>query len=285
MTTDFKAYYQLLRVDKPIGTLLLWYPTAWALWLAKQSTPPMYILMLFMLGTFIMRCAGCVLNDIADRNIDLHVKRTHLRPLTSGQVSLPSALILLFTLLSIALGILMLLPKACFNYALASVFLTGLYPFCKRFLRAPQLVLGIAFSMGIPMAYAALGAPMDMNMGLLWLLNFFWILAYDTIYAMADKPDDLQINVHSTAILFGRFDKTMSMVFQAMTQLLWLVLAIRLQLSVIFYLAWGAGFVLFAHQQKVIRGDNPDYFETFKSNNYYGLLMWVALIVLLRHPA
>lgn len=277
--TELKAYYQLLRIDKPIGTLLLWYPTAWALWLAKQSTPPMYILMLFILGTFIMRCAGCLINDMADRNIDLHVRRTHLRPLTSGQVTLKGALVLLFILLSIAFGILMLLPKACFNYGLASLCLTVIYPFCKRFFSAPQTVLGITFSMGIPMAYAALGTPMNSTAALLLLLNFCWILAYDTIYAMADKPDDLQINVHSTAILFGRFDKTMSMVFQAMTQLLWLVLAIRLQLSVVFYLAWGAGFVLFAHQQKVIRGDTPDYFETFKSNNYYGLLMWVALMI------
>ncbi|MDX2346965.1 MAG: 4-hydroxybenzoate octaprenyltransferase, partial [Legionella sp.] len=190
-------YFELLRLHKPIGTLLLWFPTAWALWLASHGKPPALFVLYFFLGTFIMRSAGCLLNDIADRHIDPHVERTKNRPLAAQQISLQAAMALLIFLLFTAFIILAQLPKACFNYALISIALTAVYPFCKRFFEAPQLVLGLAFSMGIPMAFTAVGTPLNLSVLLLMLLNFCWIMAYDTIYALADRPDDLEIGVKS----------------------------------------------------------------------------------------
>lgn len=265
-------YLQLLRLHKPIGTLLLWFPTAWALWLAGHPTPR--LVFYFFLGTFIMRSAGCLVNDIADRHIDPHVARTKHRPLAAQTVSLQAATGLLIMLLMLAFIILVQLPKACFNYALISVLLTVVYPFCKRFLEAPQLVLGLAFSMGIPMAYAAEGVPFDTSTGILMLLNFFWIMAYDTIYALADQKDDMQIGVKSTAILFGKHAKNIIAIFQTITQTLWLVIASRHGFDAAFYIAWSLGWVLFGYQQWMIRKKNPHYLKTFSSNGVYGLVFW-----------
>lgn len=272
-------YYQLLRMHKPIGTLLLWFPTAWALWLANQGNPPPLLVAYFFLGTFIMRAAGCLLNDIADRHIDLHVSRTKMRPLAANTVRFEVALGLLIFLFFLAFLILTQLPSACFKYALISVIVTAVYPFCKRFLKAPQLVLGLAFSMGIPMAYAASEVAMNSITGLLMLLNFFWIVAYDTIYAMADREDDLQIGVKSTAILFAAQDKNITGLFQIFTQVIWLVLGLTQHFNLAFYIAWTAGCLLFIHQQVVIRKSDPDYFRTFSSNGLYGLMFWVALML------
>ncbi len=276
---NLTPYFQLLRLNKPSGGLLLWFPTAWALWIAGNSKPPALLVFYFFLGTFIMRAAGCVLNDIADRHVDPHVKRTKNRPLASQTISLQVAMGLLVVLLFIAFGILAQLPRACFNYALISITVTAVYPFCKRFFEAPQLILGLAFSMGIPMAFAAQGIAFNTTTLLLMLLNFCWIIAYDTIYAMADREDDLQIGVQSTAILFGSQDKNIVFLFQATTQAFWLVLASILQLSLLFYMIWGVGCLLFIHQQVVIRGNNPDYFRTFSSNCFYGLIFWIALML------
>ncbi len=272
-------YIQVLRLHKPIGTLLLWFPTAWALWLASSGKPNPLIVSCFLLGTFVMRAAGCLLNDIADRHVDPHVKRTQNRPLAAKTITLQASLTLLIVLLFCALIILTRLPEACFKYALLSVALTAVYPFCKRFFEAPQLVLGIAFSMGIPMAYTALGTPLNTTAFLLILLNFCWIMAYDTIYAMGDRDDDLQIGVKSTAILFASQDKNIVGVFQAATQIIWLFLAITLHFNTFFYGIWSVGCLLFIQQQRIIRGKNPDYLRTFTSNGFYGLIFWAALML------
>ena len=226
-----------------------------------------------------MRSAGCLLNDLADRHVDPHVTRTKTRPLANKTVSIKNALTLLALLLLIALAILLQLPSACFKYAVIGVILTAVYPFCKRFFDAPQLVLGLTFSMGIPMAYAASGVALNATTGLLVLINFFWIVAYDTIYAMADKPDDLKIGVRSTAILFGEHDKNMVFLLQSLAQACWLILAFKLHLNIIFYISWGVSSLVFIHQQIRMRSQAPDYLKIFTSNSTYGLLFWIAIML------
>ncbi|KTC78315.1 4-hydroxybenzoate octaprenyltransferase [Legionella brunensis] len=276
---NWRGYLRLMRFHKPIGILLLWWPTAWALWLASQGNPPFSLILLFFSGTVLMRAAGCVVNDIADRHIDLHVERTKTRPITTGEVGLLEAIFLLGALLLMALGILLQLPKACFYYALIAVFITVLYPFCKRFTRSPQLVLGIAFSMGIPMAFAALDHALDKTMFILLLINFLWVVAYDTEYAMVDREDDLRIGVKSTAILFAEWDKFAIGFMQSVFHLFWFALALNLH-SVFFWLCWGGATLNLIYQQKLIYKREPALcLQAFTSNNWYGLFMWLMIAI------
>jgi 4-hydroxybenzoate polyprenyltransferase len=276
----WNAYWRLMRFDKPVGILLLWFPTAWALWLANNGVPSLKLFLLFLSGTVLMRAAGCVINDIADRNIDKHVTRTKLRPLTSGEVSLTEAFILLCLLLFAALLILINLPWNCFYLGLIALFISFLYPFCKRFLSAPQLVLGLAFSMGIPMAYVASNVPLNSQSILLFLINFFWIVAYDTMYAMTDKEDDLRIGVKSTAIYFASYDRLILGILQCVFHGLWLYLAISTHAHLMFYIFWiAAGGVLFYQQKLIHQREKEQCFRAFIISVYYGTLMWLALAV------
>lgn len=269
---------RLMRFHKPAGILLLWFPTAWALWAANQGNPPMKLICLFFLGTVLMRAAGCVMNDIADRNIDIHVTRTKTRPLASGEVGLMEAFGLLVFLLICSLVILLLLPAACFYYALLALFITILYPFCKRFLQAPQLVLGLAFSMGIPMAYAASGSAPDSTLFCLLLINFLWIVAYDTEYAMVDREDDLQIGVQSTAIWFAQKDRLIIGLLQATFHLSWLFLAFSLHFSRAFLYLWMlASFVLLYQQKLLVTRESALCLRAFSSNSVYGFMLWIAI--------
>lgn len=273
------AYFRLMRFHKPVGILLLWVPTAWSLWIANHGFPPLNLLVYFFLGTVVMRAAGCVVNDIADRHIDKHVKRTHRRPLTSGEIGLLEALSLLFILLMAALLIVMQLPVLCFYYALLALCITMIYPFCKRFFAAPQLVLGLAFSMGMPMAYAASGVMPDLTLILLFILNFAWIISYDTMYAMADRDDDLQIGVQSTAVLFGRYDRVIISGLQIVFHLLWLYIAYSQHYSALFYTCWIGALIILVYQQQLIKKRNANaYIAAFSTNAWYGLLMWCALM-------
>ena len=188
-----------------------------------------------------MRAAGCVINDIADPHIDKHITRTRLRPLTSGELSLSQAFTVLILLLCAALFVAINLPKNCIYLAIFSLMVTFIYPFCKRFVQAPQMVLGLAFSMGIPMAYVASGVVLDQQFYLLFIINFAWILAYDTMYAMTDKPDDLKIGVKSTAIYFAQYDCLIIGLLQLIFHCLWLFLGVTSQVAVGFYLFWAAG--------------------------------------------
>lgn len=274
----WNAYWRLMRFDKPVGILLLWFPTAWALWLANKGLPSLRLLILFFSGTVIMRAAGCVINDIADRDIDKHVQRTQSRPLTAGEVSLNEAIGLLFGLLFLALLILVNLPWDCFYLGCIALFISILYPFCKRFLNAPQFVLGLAFSMGIPMAYVASNEPLNSQCALLFILNFAWIVAYDTMYAMADKEDDLRIGVKSTAIYFARYDRLIIGLFQGVLHGLWLYWALSVQASFGFYVLWCAGALILLYQQKLIsKRERLQCFHAFIISAYYGALMWLAL--------
>lgn len=274
----WNAYWRLLRFDKPAGTLLLWCPTAWALWFANEGLPSSKILLLMFLGSVLMRAAGCVVNDIADRHIDIHVTRTKARPLTAGEVSLSEAFILLILLLCGALGIVLNLPIQCFYLSLIALFITILYPFCKRFLNAPQMVLGLAFSMGIPIAYAASGVPLNNDFIILCLINFSWIIAYDTMYAMTDRADDLKIGVKSTAIYFADYDRLIIGILLFFLHSLWLYWGLISNAHSAFYGLWFAAIFILVAQQKLINQRIPqDCFKAFKVSVYYGLLMWFAI--------
>lgn len=274
-----KAYFALMRLDKPVGILLLWFPTAWALWIANQGHPALKLIFIFLLGTIIMRSAGCVLNDIADRNIDRHVKRTSQRPLTSGKVNLTEAFILLIGLLFLALILLFQLPTRCIGYAFAALAVTAIYPFCKRFFKAPQMILGIAFSMSIPMGYAASFVQPDATMFLLIAINFLWIIAYDTMYAMADRVEDLRIGIQSTAILFAQYDRLIIGMIQFIFHSLWFILAWNLGYSSVFYLAWVVSGGLLLYQQKLVNTRNEAAcFQAFMLNSLYGLLIWAGIL-------
>ena len=274
---NINTYARLMRLDKPIGIFLLGWPTAWALWLARTDNLTLALWLIFISGTVIMRSAGCVMNDIADRKFDKYVQRTAKRPLASGEVSFFESLILLGGLLFLALGILLCLPASCFFPACLSVLISMIYPFCKRWLSAPQLVLGVAFSMGIPMAYLASNHAFDGAMIGLFLINFVWIVAYDTLYAMVDKADDLKIGIQSTAIMFGQYDKTITTVLQFMVQGAWGFMSLKTHFQLWFWLMWGIALVQLMYQQYLIYV-KQDYFKAFLSNATYGCLLFLSLL-------
>lgn len=277
---NISAYLRLMRFHKPVGIFLLWFPIAWALWLANQGLPSSTVLVYFILGTILMRAAGCVVNDIADRNIDKHVKRTQLRPLTNHEISLSEALIVLILLLLAAFVIVIQLPRACFYYALLALVVTIVYPFCKRFIEVPQLVLGVAFSIGIPMAYNASIKVPNVEMAMLLLINFAWIISYDTMYAMVDREDDLRIGVKSTAILFAQYDRLIIMLLQLFFHALWLGLALVSHFSLLFYGFWIVAALVLMHQQRLVNSRGVEAcFKAFSTNVWYGAIMWGALMV------
>lgn len=276
---QWSAYWRLMRLDKPIGILLLWYPTAWGLWTANKGMPPISLVILFLLGTLLMRSAGCVINDMADRKVDKYVQRTKLRPLTSGEVGLNQALILLCALLIAAFLILLCLPAACIPWALMALIITVIYPFCKRFINAPQMVLGLAFSMGIPMTYSASGVPFDASTGFLFIINFCWIVAYDTMYAMVDKEDDLKIGVKSTAIYFAHHDKLIIGLLHITMQALWAYWAIISDKGWYFWILWLLSNLVLIYQQQLIKKSIPELcFKSFLISSYYGAILWLAVL-------
>ena len=217
LSAKLPHYARLMRIDKPIGTLLLLWPTLWALWFAADGWPPLYLLVIFVLGTFLMRSAGCVINDYADRNIDGHVERTRNRPLATGMVSTREALLLALGLSVLAFMLLLPLDGLVIWLSVPALFLAGSYPFTKRFLAIPQAYLGIAFGFGIPMGFAAVLGEVPAIAWVMLLANVFWAIAYDTEYAMVDRPDDIKIGVKSSALTFGRFDVSAVMLCYAIT--------------------------------------------------------------------
>jgi 4-hydroxybenzoate polyprenyltransferase len=275
-----RSYWQLMRMDKPIGSLLLLWPTLWALFLAAEGVPSFDVLIVFVIGVLFMRSAGCVINDFADREIDGHVKRTEHRPLPSGKVK-PIEAVMLFLVLAISSFLLVLtMNSLTIKLSFVGIALAFIYPFMKRYTHLPQLFLALAFSWAIPMAWAAQTNELPSQVWLLFVINALWTIAYDTQYAMVDKDDDLKIGVKSTAILFGRFDKIIIGLFQLLTLVLFIVLGYWLELATVFY--WGvlisAG--LFVYQQNLIKlREREDCFKAFLNNNNVGLVM--ALVTLL----
>jgi 4-hydroxybenzoate polyprenyltransferase len=276
--TKWQAYCRLMRIDKPIGSLLLLWPTYWALWLAGGQIPSLKLLVVFTLGVFFMRAAGCVVNDFADRRVDGHVKRTAHRPLPSGAVTEKESKILFVALVLVSFGLVLTLNAMTIWLSVAALALAWVYPFMKRFTHLPQVVLGMAFGWSIPMAYAAVSESLPLSCWLLFLANICWTVAYDTQYAMVDRDDDLRIGIKSTAILFGRFDKLIIGLLQLATLLLMVWIGYLNQLSGAYY--WGvllAG-ALFIHQQKLIAlRERMPCFQAFLNNNYAGLVLFIGI--------
>jgi len=275
-----KAYWQLTRMDRPIGSLLLLWPTIWALILSAQGFPDIKVLIVFVLGVFMMRSAGCVINDFADRKVDGHVKRTSQRPLPSGKVSAKEAVIL-FLALSIASFLLVLtMNSLTVQLSFAGLVLAFIYPFMKRFTHLPQLFLGLAFSWSIPMAWAAQANELPLIVWFVFAINVVWTVAYDTQYAMVDRDDDLVIGIKSTAILFGRYDKMIIGGLQLLTIAMLIMLGNYYQLGASYY--WGllvAG-GLFVYQQHLIRHrERQPCFQAFLNNNYVGMVVAAGLLI------
>ena len=286
-TNTLRAYLRLTRMDRPIGAFLLLWPTLWALWLAGDGRPDVAVVVIFIAGTFVMRAAGCVVNDYADRHIDPQVKRTRNRPLASGELSVRQGLGALALLLLLAFLLVLQLNRHAQLLSLFAVFIAAVYPFTKRFTHLPQLVLGVAFSWGIPMAYAALTGALPSEAWLLFAANFFWIVAYDTQYAMVDRDDDLSIGVKSTAILFGRYDNFII----GLLHLACLTLLAALGWQRGFFESWpyslGLGLALgfAAYQQTLTKTrDRDDCLRAFLNNNWFGAAVFFGIVLALTTP-
>ncbi|MGL9774890.1 MAG: 4-hydroxybenzoate octaprenyltransferase [Sodalis sp. (in: enterobacteria)] len=280
LTQDrWQVWCRLMRIDKPIGSLLLW-PTLWALWLAGMAIPALGTLTVFILGVFFMRAAGCVINDYADRKIDGHVQRTRARPLPSGAIGEKEAKLLFGTLVGISFALVLTLNSMTIALSTVALALAWVYPFMKRYTHLPQLVLGAAFGWSIPMAFTAVSQSLPLSCWLLFLANITWTMAYDTQYAMVDRDDDLRIGVKSTAILFGRFDKLIIGLLQLATLLLLGVIGWQLGLGRIYYLALAGAAGLFLWQQKLIADrEREACFRAFLNNNLVGMLIFIGILL------
>ncbi|RUO63006.1 4-hydroxybenzoate octaprenyltransferase [Pseudidiomarina insulisalsae] len=271
-------YWRLMRADRPIGTLLLAWPMLAALIIAGAGDPPLKVVVLFLLGAFVMRSAGCVINDFADRNIDGHVSRTRQRPLAAGELKSWQALALFAGLLLIAFLIVLQFNKATILLSIAAAGVAILYPFCKRFTQLPQVVLGVAFSFGILMPFTALDQGLPLVAWVLFAANICWTVAYDTEYAMADRADDLKIGVKSTAILFGGFDRLAIAVLQLATLALLVVLGHLLSFGLIYWLGLIVIAGLFIWQHGLIWYREPQRcFRAFLHNNHVGWVLAAAV--------
>jgi len=277
--TKLPHYLMLMRLDKPIGILLLLWPTLWALWLASKGQPSGHYLWIFVLGVVVMRSAGCVINDFADREYDPLVKRTKQRPLAAGVVKPKEALVLFGFLSVIAVGLLVLLPMRVWPWSLLAIALTIVYPFMKRFFNAPQIILSIAFSVSMLMVYVAYDKAFDSALAVMFLMNLVWVVMFDTQYAMSDRDDDLLVGVKSTAILFGKSDKLIIGVLQAVVVILLFVLMYLLNLSGSFLISVILVSALFIYQQWLIRDrERLLCFDAFLNNAWVGGVIWFGLI-------
>ncbi len=274
------AYIQLTRLDKPIGILLLLWPTLWGLWLAADGMPDLMILIIFVLGTVLMRSAGCAINDFADRRIDPHVSRTRNRPLATGVITSREALLIAAGLSLCAFLLILPLNLLTIQLSVPALFLAASYPFTKRFFSMPQAYLGIAFSFGIPMAFAAQTGTVPPLAWLLVLGNLFWVIAYDTEYAMVDRPDDLKIGIQTSAITLGRFDVAAVMLCHTIFLSTLMYIGILLQRGIGFYLGLLAALGLIIMQYTMIREREPARcFQAFLHNNRVGAVIFIGILL------
>ena len=278
MADRIQTYVQLMRLDKPIGILLLLWPMLWGLWFAAQGLPNWEILIIFVLGTILMRSAGCVINDYADRKIDPHVERTKNRPMAAGRVSSKEALLLAAGLSICAFLLILPLNQLTILLSVPALFLAGTYPFTKRFFAMPQAYLGIAFSFGIPMAFAAQTDSLPQIIWILMLANLFWVIAYDTAYAIVDKPDDLKIGIKTSAITFGRFDVLGVMVCHACFIAIMLIIGQLQQMNLAYYAGVMVATGLIIYQYTLIRNrDRALCFKAFLHNNWVGMVVFAGI--------
>ncbi|CCG96953.1 4-hydroxybenzoate octaprenyltransferase [Marinobacter nauticus] len=272
-------YARLLRIDRPIGTLLLLWPTYWALWLAAEGAPSFANLVIFTLGVFFMRAAGCAINDFADRDWDRHVKRTKDRPLTAGRVRAWEAVALFAGLCLVSFLMVVLFTNTLTLYlSFGGALLAFIYPFMKRYTHLPQLFLGAAFSWAIPMAWAAEANQLSQLTWLLFTANVLWTVAYDTLYAMVDRDDDLKVGIKSTAILFGDADRAIIALLQTMVVVILVMVGQRAELGSFYYLGVVAMATLFVYHQYLARERNREgCFKAFLNNNWAGFAVFLGL--------
>lgn len=277
-TENLKPYLQLMRMDRPIGTLLLLWPTWWALWLASDGHPDWSHWLIFTAGVFLMRAAGCVINDISDRKFDGHVTRTAARPLAQNLIPVKQAWLLFFVLLFLAACLLLFLQPLTIYLALAAAFFAVTYPLMKRLTYLPQVYLGIAFSFSIPMAYAEITGTVPKVAWLLFVANIVWTTAYDTIYAMIDRKDDLRIGIKSTAILFGDLDRHIVGILQLMTVAALFLAGQQLELSAPYFLSLLVVVWLFVYQQfQIMARNEAKCFKAFLHNNWVGMTVFLGI--------
>jgi 4-hydroxybenzoate polyprenyltransferase len=273
-----KQYWYLARMHRPSGLFLLW-PTLWALWLAGRGHPSWHIVIIFVIGAIVMRSAGDIINDLADRHFDGHVMRTRLRPLVTGKVTPKEAFIFFLILLLIAFLLVLCLNQFTILLAFAGVLFAIVYPFMKRFTHWPQAGLGVAFSWGVPMAFAAVNNVIFLKDWLVFFAAMIWPIIYDTFYAMVDRSDDVKIGIKSTAILFGERSAQVVSFLQGLFLLLLAWIGYLYQLHYIYYLSLFIVGVLFIYQQRLIRCNQADlYFKAFLNNHWVGCVIFIGIV-------
>ena len=275
----YKLYAQLIRLDRPIGTYLLLWPTLWSLAIASEGRPDLWVLFVFVSGVFLMRSAGCAINDFADRNFDIHVARTKDRPLTSGKIASKEALMVFGVLVLLSFLLVLTLNTFTIYLSIGGVLLAASYPFMKRYHYLPQVHLGAAFGWSIPMAWAAQTGEVTRITWLLYIANILWTVAYDTMYGMADREDDLKIGVKSTAILFGDADKLMVGLLQALFILTMCLIGIELEFTAIYFIGLIAACLLLAYEQVMIYHRRAiNCFHAFLHNHWVGAVVFYGII-------
>jgi len=279
MHVKWNALWRLMRFDRPIGILLLLWPTLWALWIAAEGMPSLKNLLIFCTGVVLMRAAGCIMNDVADRDFDPHVERTRNRPLACGELTVQQALLTFFILMVLAFGLVLMTNILTIKLAFAGAVLASTYPFFKRWTHFPQVILGLAFGWGIPMAFAAETGEVASIAWLILLINVVWSVIYDTLYAMVDRDDDISIGLKSTAILFAGND----LVILRILKVIMICLLIKLGMDLQFSWPWYAGVTLaaflFVRQQLLIKNRDRDAcFKAFLNNNWVGVTIWAGLL-------
>ena len=274
------AYIRLMRLNKPIGTYLLLWPTYWALFLSAKGWPDIDLLIIFTLGVLVMRSAGCVINDYADRNIDQNIARTKDRPLITGEVSPKSALRLFVFLLIIAFGLVLLTNALTIKLSLIAIALATLYPFTKRWTHLPQVVLGVAFGMSVPMAFSAQTGSIPLSAGWIFLATIVWTLIYDTFYAMADRDEDIKIGVKSTAILFEKYDQIFITFLQILLIIVFVVIGNLFDLGPIYYFSLVIILIFMIYHQFLMKKRQKElFFKAFLNNNFIGMTAFIGIFL------
>ena len=274
------AYIRLMRLNKPIGTYLLLWPTYWALFLSAKGWPDIDLLIIFTLGVLVMRSAGCVINDYADRNIDQNIARTKDRPLITGEVSPKAALRLFVFLLIIAFGLVLLTNALTIKLSLIALALATLYPFTKRWTHLPQVVLGVAFGMSVPMAFSAQTGSIPVSAGWIFLATIVWTLIYDTFYAMADRDEDIKIGVKSTAILFEKYDQIFITFLQILLIIVFVVIGNLFDLGSIYYFSLVIILIFMIYHQFLMKKRQKElFFKAFLNNNFIGMTAFIGIFL------
>lgn len=271
------AYEKLIRLDKPIGILLLLWPTLWALWMSSRGYPDWKVVWIFFMGTVLMRSAGCAINDFADRDFDAHVARTHDRPLAAGRIKPAEALLVAAVLALVSFALVLQLNRQTIQLSVVALVIAAVYPFTKRFFSLPQAILGVAFGFGIPMAFAAQTTVVPWIAWLLLLANVFWAIAYDTEYAMVDRADDLKLGLRTSAITFGRFDVAAVMISHALFLSIMGYVGWTMRLAWLYHAGLAVAAVLVALQYRMIRNRDPQgCFRAFRHNNWVGAVIFAG---------